>query len=137
MYNTLLLLQKSDMSIVILLVYVDNIVIVVIDYALLSQLKTHLSESFHMKDIGSLTYFISLKVHCSLPGISLNQNKYASDLEATAGLREATSIDTSIELNVKLSKEKGDLLVNLSLYWKFVVSLVYLSINKLDISFVV
>ncbi|RVW72225.1 Retrovirus-related Pol polyprotein from transposon RE2 [Vitis vinifera] len=42
-------------------------------------LKTHLSESFHMKDLGSLTYFLSLEVHHSPSGISLNQHKYASD----------------------------------------------------------
>ena len=37
------------MGIVVLLVYVDDIVITGSDYALLGQLKTHLSESFHMK----------------------------------------------------------------------------------------
>ena len=38
------------MGIVVLLVDVDDIVITGSDSALLGQLKTHLSESFHMKD---------------------------------------------------------------------------------------
>ena len=64
------------------------------DSTLLVQLKTHLSKSFHMKDLGFLTYFLDLEVHRSLSGISLNQHKYASDLVATAGQQEATSVDT-------------------------------------------
>ena len=125
------------MGIVVLLVYVDDIVITGSDSALLGQLKTHLSESFHMKDLGSLTYFLGLEVHHSPSGISLNQHKYASDLVATAGLQGATSVDTPMELNVKLRKEEGDLLADPSLYRKLVGSLVYLTITRPDISFVV
>ena len=42
-----------------------------------------------------------------------------------------------MELNVKLRKEEGDLLADLSLYRKLVGSLVYLTITRSDISFVV
>ncbi|RVW87841.1 Retrovirus-related Pol polyprotein from transposon RE1 [Vitis vinifera] len=117
-YDTSLFLRKSDMGIVVLLVYVDDIVITGSDSALLGQLKTHLSESFHMKDLGSLTYFLGLEVHHSPYGISLNQHKYAGDLVATAGLQGATSIDTPMELNVKLRKEEDDLVADPSLYRK-------------------
>jgi hypothetical protein len=68
-YDTSLFLWKSDMSIVLLLVYVDDIVITGSDSTLLDQLKTHLSESFHMKDLGSLTYFLGLEVHRGTPSI--------------------------------------------------------------------
>ena len=76
-------------------------------------------------------------MHRSPFGISLNQHKYASDLVAIARLQEATSVDTPIELNVKLRKEEGNLLVDPSLYRKLVGSLVYLTITRPDISFVV
>ena len=74
------------MGIVILLVYVDDIVIIDSKSALLAQLKTHLLKSFHMQDLGPLTYFLGLKVHRSASGIPLNQHKYASDLVSTVGL---------------------------------------------------
>ncbi|RVW45799.1 Retrovirus-related Pol polyprotein from transposon RE1 [Vitis vinifera] len=136
-YDTSLFLWKSDMGIVVLLVYVDDIVIIGSDSALLGQLKTHLSESFHMKDLRSLTYFLGLEVHHSPFGISLNQHKYVSDLVATTGLQGATFVDTPMELNVKLHKEEGDLLVDPSLYRKLVSSLVYLTITRSNISFAV
>ncbi|KAF5471249.1 hypothetical protein F2P56_011696, partial [Juglans regia] len=90
-----------------------------------------------MKDLGSLTYFLGLEVHRSPSGISLNQHKYASDLMATARLQEVASVDTPMKLNVKLRKEEGDLLADPSLYRKLVACLVYLTITKPDISFVV
>ena len=75
------------MGIIVLLVYVDDIVITSSDSILLAHLKTHLSKSFQLKDVGSLTYFLGLEVHCSPFGISLNQHKYASDLVATTRLQ--------------------------------------------------
>ncbi|RVW89894.1 Retrovirus-related Pol polyprotein from transposon RE1 [Vitis vinifera] len=110
-YDTSLFLRKLDMGIVVLLVYVDDIVIT-----------------------GSILLYL---VHHSPSGISLNQHKYASDLVATAGLQGATSVDTPMELNVKLRKEEGDLLADPSLYRKLVGSLVYLTITRPDISFAV
>jgi transposase InsO family protein len=136
-YDTSLFLRKTDMGIVVLLVYVDDIVITGSDSDLLGQLKTHLSESFHMKDLGSLTYFLGLEVHRSSSGIFLNQHKYARDLVVIAGLQEAPSVDTPMELHVKLRKEEGDLLADPSLYRKLVGSLVYLTITRPDISFAV
>lgn len=44
------------MGIVVLLVYVDDIVIIGSDSTLLGRLKTDLSESFNMKDLGSLIF---------------------------------------------------------------------------------
>ena len=125
------------MGIVVLLVYVDDIVITSSDFSLLAQLKTDISKSFHMKDLGPLTYFLGLKVHRSPSGILLNQQTYASDLVATAGLEGATFVNTPMELNVKLRQEVGDLLIDPSLYRKSVGSLVYLTITRPDISFVV
>ena len=90
-----------------------------------------------MKDLGALTYFLGLEVHCSSSGIFLTRHKYASDVVTTAGLQEATSVDTPMEVNIKLRKEEGDLLTDPSLYRKLVGSFVYLTITRPDISFVV
>ena len=52
-YDASLFLCKTEIGIVILLVYVDDIIITSTDSVLISQLKQHLQESFHMKDLGS------------------------------------------------------------------------------------
>ena len=56
-------LQKTSMCIVVLLVYVDDIVITGSDLEAISAIQTLLHSTFHMKDLGQLTYFLGLEVH--------------------------------------------------------------------------
>lgn len=52
-------------GIVLLLIYVNDIVIIGSDSALLTQLQ-HLKASFNMKDLGPLQYFLGLEVNLKL-----------------------------------------------------------------------
>jgi hypothetical protein len=54
-----------------------------------------------------------------------------------AGLQLANLVDTPLEVNVKYHRDDGDLLPNPLLYRQLVGSLNYLTITRLDISFVV
>ena len=62
-YHYSLFLHTSTSSIVILLVYVDVIIITGTDCGLITKLQQLLHATFHMKDLGQLTYFLGLKVH--------------------------------------------------------------------------
>jgi hypothetical protein len=55
-YDSSLFLCKTPTGLVLLLVYVDDIVIGT-DSNLIAHLKQNLQASFHMKDLGPLTYF--------------------------------------------------------------------------------
>lgn len=52
----------------------------------ISDLKQFLSQHFEMKDLGSLSYFLSLEVSSPSDAYSLSQAKDASDLLSRAGL---------------------------------------------------
>jgi hypothetical protein len=136
-YDASLFLRKTENGVVILLVYVDDIIITGTNSALISQLKQYLQDSFHMKDLGSLTYFLGLEITTGAHGIFLSQHKYAQDLVAAAGLQDSTPLDTPMELNLKLRKEEGDLLSDPVSYRTLVGSLVYLTITRPDISYAV
>ena len=75
-YDSSLFLCKTATGIVILLVYVDDIAITGTDSTLITRLQQHLQASFHMKDLGPLTYFLGLEVYTNSTGIFLNQHKY-------------------------------------------------------------
>jgi len=96
------------------------------DIPLITKLQKILHESFHMKDIGHLTYILSLEVHSLSNGIFLDQHKYVQDLITLSSLEETSSVDTPLEMNVKYRKAKGDLLSNPTLYQKLVKSLIHL-----------
>ncbi|KAL3523634.1 hypothetical protein ACH5RR_016468 [Cinchona calisaya] len=136
-YDSSLFLQRTSKGLVILLVYVDDIVITGSDKDGISQIQTLLHSSFHMKDLGQLTYFLGLEVHHRPQGIFLNQQKYIQDLVDVAGLTNTTSVDTPMEINVKYRRDEGELLEDPTFYRKLVGSLIYLTITRPDISYAV
>ncbi|XP_060183710.1 uncharacterized mitochondrial protein AtMg00810-like [Lycium barbarum] len=133
-YESSLFLRKTSTGCVLLLVYVDDIIITGADSLLITTLQQQLKDSFHMKDLGILTYFLGLEVHYDSLGVFLNQHKYTQDLIALVGLQESSSIDTPLELNVKYRREEGDILPDPTLFQKLVGSLNYLTITRIDIS---
>lgn len=73
---------------------------------MITHLQQHLQASFHMNDLGSLTYFLGLEVHTDSSGIFLNQHKYMLDLIKLAGLQDSPTVDTPLEVNTKYSSEE-------------------------------
>ena len=63
--------------------------------------------------------------------------KYSQELVQLAGLTNTTSVDTPMELNVKYRRDEGELLDDPTTYRKLVGSLIYLTITRPDISYVV
>jgi hypothetical protein len=84
-----------------------------------------------------ISHFLGLEVHSRDHGLFLNQHKYIQDFIELAGLKDATVVDTPMEVNVKYRRDEGELLLDPFLYWQLVGSLIYLTITRPDISYVV
>ena len=97
---------------------------------MIKSLQASLRDSFHMKDLGPLHYFLGLEVHQSPNGLFINQYKYAIVLIELADLNDSSSVDTPLEVNLKLSKDDGDFLPDPHTYRRLVDSLVYLTITS-------
>jgi len=80
---------------------------------------------------------LGLEVQFQQKGIFVTQHKYTQDLIQLASLTIATTIDTPMDVNVKLRRDEGELLQDQTLHRKLVGSLIYLIITRPDISFVV
>lgn len=74
-YDLSLFFRKTSHGITILLVYIDDIIITGDDPNIILQLQKSLHASFHMKDLGPLTYFLGLVVHKIQGRSFMNQNK--------------------------------------------------------------
>jgi len=61
-YDPSLFLQRTSKGIVILLVYVNDIIVTDLDQKAITTIKQLLHTTFHMKDLGQLTYFLGLEV---------------------------------------------------------------------------
>ena len=64
-----------------------------------------------MKDLGHLSYFLSLEITHSTDGLYITQAKYASDIFSWARLTDSKTVDTPIELNAYLTPLGGGTIV--------------------------
>ena len=86
-------------------------------------------------DISAISW--GLEITHSIDSLYITQAKYASDLLSRAGLTDRKTVDTPVELNAHLTPSGGKPLSNPSLYRRLVGNLVYLTVTRLDISYVV
>ena len=75
-----LFIKKDGHNITIVAVYVDDIILTGNDIACISQLKHYLNDTFSIKDLGILHYFLGLEVNYIDAGIFLSQAKFTKDL---------------------------------------------------------
>src|SRR3954466_9549682 len=92
-----------------------------------------------MKDLGFLRYFLGIEVAYSSHGYLLSQQKYISDILARAtthdpAISTSASCTTPMELHLTLNRDDGSPLPHPTRYRELVVSLIYLTATRLDIS---
>ena len=73
-------LLNQEVSIIILLVWVDDIIICSSSSELMTNIKESLKTKFKMKDLGPLTYFLGISFKCEDGRIMLNQSLYLEKL---------------------------------------------------------
>eukprot|EP00253_Pinus_taeda_P023031 PITA_23031 len=78
--NNIVYIKKVGKSLIILVLYVDDLILTGSDPNLINHVKSSLKKKFEMTDLGHLHYFLGLQVFQSKEGISLSQSKYTYDL---------------------------------------------------------
>jgi len=90
-----------------------------------------------MKDLGSLNYSLGLEVTSNSKVYFLSQAKYASDLISRAGLIDSKIAPTLVDVNTKFSSTDGTPFTDATLYRRLAGSLVYHTVTRPDLSYVV
>lgn len=127
---------KKGKSFTALLIYVDDILITGNDMAAINSLKQFLYTRFCIKDLGDLKFFLGIEVSRSTKGISISQRKYTLDILKYGGSLGARPVCFPVEQNLKLS-DACDLLTDPAKYRRLVGCLIYLTITRPNITYVV
>ena len=124
-------------SFIVLLVYVDDILLTRNYPACVDSLKKVLDDRFRLKDLGSLGYFLGLEVARTDEVIRLNQRKYDLEILKDIGFIGSKPIKFAMEQNLRLSKYEGKLLVDPRQFRRLIGRLLYLTLIRPDITYVV
>jgi hypothetical protein len=122
---------------VILCLYVDDILIFGTNMDVINEIKSFLSKSFDMKDLGEADVILNIKLIKHESGITLTQSHYVEKILSRFGFVDGKSSPTPYDPSVTLRKNKKEPLEQLR-YSQIVGSLMYLaSATRPDISFAV
>ena len=96
--------------------------------------KTHLDSFFGIKDLGTLHYFLGMKVVYLPEGTFLSHKKFTHELLAQTGFATSTPAVAPPPLNCKLMPDDGSLLPDPTFYRAIIGKLNFLTHTRLDLS---
>ena len=103
----------------------------------IQRVKDCLLQQFRIKDLGDLKYFLGIEFSRSKDGIYMSQRKYAFDILQDTGLIGARSDKFPMEQYLKHTPDDGELLKDPIKYRRLVGRLIYLTVTRPDIAFLV
>lgn len=103
---------------------------------MIQQLIQNLHQTFVLKDLGNLTYFLGVQISKSAGGLHLSQQQYIRDILTRTKMLDAKPVATPADPSVPLQLQ-GDPFRDPKLYRQTVGSLQYATITRPDITFAV
>lgn len=119
------------------LVYFDDILLTGNSSTFITYVKNALHSTFIIKYLGLAKYYLGLEINRTDDGLYLHQHKFLHDLLIEAGLENCKPLSLHVDTNVKLSPHDGELFEEPTVYWKFFGKLLYLTVSRPDIAYVV
>ena len=122
-------------SMLLLIVYVDDLVITGSNSSLIDKIKRSLLKEFDMKDLGQLHYCLGIEVWRNENSLFLTQAKYVKELLEKSEMMDSKPLPTPMEVNEKLTTNEHGKKVDGTIYRQLVGSLIYATITRPDLSF--
>ena len=128
-------IYKSHNEILYLLLYVDDIILTSTSPSLITNLITKLQQTFELKDLGPLHYFLGLQLQYHEIGFSVHQTKYATNLLTKFEMTNCKPSSTPYSSLSRLNQTQGTPLPNPTHFRSLVGALQYLTFTRPDLSF--
>ncbi|KAM2568815.1 hypothetical protein TB2_009006 [Malus domestica] len=131
-----LFVKTSTNGKLVVLIYMDYLIITGDNAVEIEALKRSLHQTFAIKYLGRLRYFLGIEMATSSNGLFLHQCKYVLDLLQEANMLDCKHAITHVDCKLRLNIE-GEAMHDVSYYQRLVGKLIYLTITCLDITYAV
>jgi Reverse transcriptase (RNA-dependent DNA polymerase) len=121
----------------VVLVYVDDLIITSNNQLEIDCVKRDLKNKFDIKDLGKLNFFLGIEIAHSPKGLFISQIKYTLDLLKETKKLGCKPASTPTDSNMKLNTEDCEPLKDINHFQRLVGKLIYLTVTRPDVSFVV
>ncbi|XP_028125088.1 uncharacterized protein LOC114322022 [Camellia sinensis] len=132
-----LFIHFTSSSITFLLIYVNDILLIISNQSYLASLSTPMHNAFSMKELGDISYFLGISVQSSAQGFFLSQQKYALELLLKDGMTTCKPYATPTSAKPSLTNVDSLPFSQPFLYRSLVGALQYLTITRPELSYVV
>jgi len=133
--NLYMLNQGKD--VVLILLYVDDLLITGNNDEIIQECISKLKAMFEMIDIGLLHFYLGMQVYQYKDCTYLSQSKYIFDILQKFGMEECRYTTILVSPGITISLSSKSQLVDATTYRQLIGSLLYLTISRPDIAFVV
>uniref|UniRef100_A0A2N9J7Z1 Reverse transcriptase Ty1/copia-type domain-containing protein n=1 Tax=Fagus sylvatica TaxID=28930 RepID=A0A2N9J7Z1_FAGSY len=132
-----LFLYRHGETVLFLLLYVDDIIVIGNNVAALQSLIVTLSKEFDLMDLGPFKFFLGLKIEYKAIRFFVHQRKYATDLLSKFNMSTYKPCSTLFVSLSRIHKDDGVLLTNPTSFCSMVNGLQYLTFTRPDLSYAV
>lgn len=121
--DNFLFIYRQQNTILLLLVYVDDVILTGNNPSLLKNLIVVLGQKFALKDLGPLNFFLGIEVTRTPSGLILSQSKYIDDLLKRLNLTSLKLAPTPLVLGKHYSTSGDTPMANPYIYRNIVGAL--------------
>ncbi|GKC93506.1 retrovirus-related pol polyprotein from transposon TNT 1-94 [Tanacetum coccineum] len=135
--DPILFIRRQGKDILLVQIYVDDIIFVSTTPELCDKFSKIICSKFKMSMMGKISFFLGLQISQSPRGIFINQSKYALESLKKYGMEYCDPVDTLMVEKSKLDEDTEGKAVNPTHYRGMVGTLMYLTTNRPNLTFVV
>jgi hypothetical protein len=132
-----LFVLRTGSTVLYLLLYVDDIILTGNSSSAVASLIAQLAETFELKDLGPLRFFLGLQIDYNRTGLFVHQRKYISDLLLKFNMTNCKPASTPFSISQKLQPSTDDVLPDPTQYRSLVGALQYATFTRPDITYAV
>ena len=119
------------------MIYVDDLFITGSSPSLIQWMKNFLHQKFEMKYLSHIKKYLGISFEQVPKGIFLHQKDYATSILCDFGMQDCKGSPIPLPKGLVLVKDMHSPPINSSYYYKLVAKLIFLTIIRIDLAYVV